>query len=75
MSKRPLALGQQRLYQIVGGPPTGFAAGAFEPRPVIRVPRADVGALTAGTVEPAIFPPECMDVRLTLVGTEELVDG
>lgn len=75
MSKPPLALGQQRLCQIVEGPPTGFAAGAFKPRPVvIGAPRADVGALTAGTVGPAIFPLECMDVRLTLFGTEELVD-
>jgi len=30
-------------------------------------------ALTAGTLEGTIFPPQRMDVRLTLVDVEELV--
>ena len=50
--------------------PVAFAAGAI----VVRPPRINVLALTPGTLEGPIFPPECVDVRLALFGTEELME-
>jgi hypothetical protein len=47
-----------------------FAAGAI----VVRAPWIDVLALAPGTLEWAIFPPQRMDIGLTLVNVEELVD-
>ena len=41
---------------------------------MVRAPRADVVAVTPGTVEQAAFPPEYRDVGMTLFGAEELVD-
>jgi len=41
---------------------------------MVGSPRPDVVALTAGTLEGPIFPPECMDVCLALCETEEVVD-
>jgi len=41
---------------------------------VVRPPRTDVVALTARTLEWAIFPPQRMDIGLTRVGVEELVE-
>jgi hypothetical protein len=50
------------------------AAVAFETRPiVVRAPGAEGVAVTAGTVERTLLPPERMDVRLTLLGVKELV--
>jgi hypothetical protein len=52
-----------------------FTAVAFQTRlVVVRTPRADVVALTAGTLEGAIFPPQRMDIGLTRFGVEEVVE-
>ena len=52
-----------------------FAAVAFQARlGVVGAPRTDVVALTARTLEWAIFPPQHMDIGLTRVGVEELVE-
>jgi hypothetical protein len=50
--------------------PVTFTPGSV----VIRPPRIDVLALAPGTLEGTIFPPQRMDVGLTLVDVEELVD-
>jgi hypothetical protein len=50
--------------------PVTFTPGSV----VIRPPRIDVLALAPGTLEGPIFPPQRMDVSLTLVDVEELVD-
>ena len=66
---------EQRLGQIVAGALTAVAPIAFASRPVVvRAPRVDVVALAPGTLEGAIFPPQRMDVGLTLVDVEEWVD-
>ena len=49
--------------------PGAFAAGSV----VIRPPRIDVLALAPGTLQGPIFPPQRMDIGLTLVDIEELV--
>ena len=49
--------------------PVPFTPGAI----VVRPPRIDISALAPGTLEGTIFPPQRMDVRLTLVDVEELV--
>jgi hypothetical protein len=52
-----------------------FIAIAFQARlVVVRPPRTDVVALTAGTLEGAIFPPQRMEIGLTRFGVEELVE-
>ena len=50
--------------------PVPFTPGAR----VVRPPRIDISALASGTLEGTIFPPQRMDVSLTLVDVEELVD-
>jgi hypothetical protein len=73
--ERPPALGQQRVGEVIEGAPTAVAPVTFQPWPiVVRAPRTNVWALAPGTVERAIFPPQRLDVGLTLCGTEELVD-
>ena len=75
MSQRPLALGQQRMGEVVEGTPTAVAPVALDPWTVVVIaPGADIVALAAGTLEPAVFPPECMDVGVAGVGVEELVE-
>src|SRR4030095_15565126 len=52
-----------------------FTAVALQSRlVVVRPPRTNVVALTAGTLEWAIFPPQRMDIGLTRFGVEELVE-
>ena len=75
MRQRPLALMEHSVGEIVEGAlaavtPVAFAAGAV----VVRPPRIDVLALAPGTLQGTIFPPQRMDVGLTLVDIEELVD-
>jgi hypothetical protein len=41
---------------------------------VVRAPWIDIATLASGTLQRAIFPPQCVDVGLTLFGTEKLVD-
>ena len=50
--------------------PVPFTPGAI----VILPPRIHIPALAPGTLEGTIFPPQRMDVGLTLVNVEELVD-
>jgi hypothetical protein len=66
---------EERIGQVVEGAlaavtPGAFAAGAV----VVRAPGIDVLALAPGTLEWTIFPPQRMDIALTLVNVEELVD-
>jgi len=66
---------EQGLGEVVEGAlatvtPVAFAPGAV----VVRPPRIDVLALAPGTLEWAIFPPQRMDVVVTLFGVEEVVD-
>jgi hypothetical protein len=66
---------EERIGQVIEGAfaavtPVAFAAGAV----VVRAPWIDVLALASGTLEWAIFPPQRMDIVLTLVNVEELVD-
>ncbi len=75
MRQRPLALGQQRVREVVEGAPTAVAPVTFQSWSiVVRAPGPNVVALTPGTVEQTIFPPQCMHIRLTLIGVEELMD-
>src|SRR5712692_9119080 len=74
MRQRPLALGQQRVSEVVAGAPTAVAPVTFQSWSlVVRAPGPNVVALTPGTVERTIFPPQCVDVRVTLIGVEELM--
>jgi hypothetical protein len=73
----PLALVQQGRGEVVDveGALAALAPVAFAPRPVVVcTPGINVLALTPGTLKPTIFPPEGVNVRLALFGTEELVD-
>lgn len=59
MRKRPLALGEQRVGEVIEGTPTAVTPVAFQPwRIVLRAPGTDVVALATGTLERAIFPPQ-----------------
>ena len=41
---------------------------------MIAAPRIDIVAVTPGTVERAILPPERMDIPVAGIGVEELVE-
>jgi hypothetical protein len=63
------------MGQIVEGPLAAVAPVALAPRAVVvRAPGIDVLALAPGALERAFFPPQRMDVGLTVFGVEELVD-
>src|SRR5215468_5256185 len=73
---RALAAIQECAREVIEGALAAllFAAVAFQSRlVVVRAPGTDVVALTAGTLEWAIFPPQRMDIRLTRFSVEELV--
>jgi len=75
VSQRPLALGQQRVDEVVAGTPTAVTPKPFPSWPVIVcAPRADRAALATGTLERAILPAQRMDVGLALFGTEGLME-
>src|SRR5262245_5996083 len=77
MHQRTLAAIQQRASEVIEGALAVFffTAVAFQTRlVVVRTPRADVVALTAGALEGAIFPPQRMDIGLTRFGVEEVVE-
>jgi len=66
---------EQRIGEIVEGALAAVTPGAFTPRSVVVItPGVDVLALAPGTLKRTIFPPQCMDVGLTLVDVEKLVD-
>jgi hypothetical protein len=72
--QRPLTLGQQRVREVIEGAPTAVAPVAFQPWPImVSAPGTEVVAVTAGTLERAIFPPEHMEIGLAGIGIEELV--
>jgi hypothetical protein len=63
------------MGQIIEGPLAAVAPVALAPRAVVvRAPGIDIGALAPGTLERAFFPPEHMDIGLTVFGVEELVN-
>ena len=63
------------MGQIIEGPLAAVAPVALAPRAVVvRAPRIDVVALAPRTLKGAFFPPERVDVGLTVFGAEELVD-
>ena len=73
--ERPLALGQQRVGEVIEGAPTAVAPITFQPWPImVGAPGTNSWAVTPGTVERAIVPPQRMDVSLAWFGTEALVD-
>jgi hypothetical protein len=72
-----LAAVQERSREVIEGALAvlRFTAVAFQSRlVVIRPPGTNVVALTSGALQGPIFPPERMDIDVTLVGIEELVD-
>ena len=74
MPQRPLALGKQRLGEVIKGAPTAVTPVALAPRPIVLgPPGANLEALTPGTLERTLFPSECMDIRLALFEAEEVV--
>ncbi len=76
MHQRALATIQQRAGEVIEGAVAVllFTAVAFQSRlVVVRALRTDVVALTPGTLEWAIVPPQRMDIGLTCFGVEELV--
>ena len=63
------------MSQIIEGALAAVAPGALAPRAVVvRAPGIDVLALAPRTLERTIFPPERMDVGVTVFGVEELVE-
>jgi hypothetical protein len=73
--QRPPTLVEQGMSEVVEGALAAITPVAFTPGSlVVRPPWIDVVALASGTLEGTIFPPQRMDVSLTLVGVEELVD-
>src|SRR4030095_467081 len=72
---RPPALVEQGMGEVVEGPLAAVAPVALTPRAVVvRPPGIDVLALAPRTRKRAFFPPERVDVGLTVFGVEELVD-
>jgi hypothetical protein len=66
---------EQGMGQIVEGPLAAVAPVALASRSVVvRPPGIDVLALAPRILERTIFPPERMDIGLTVFGVEELVD-
>ena len=77
MRHRALAAIQERTREVIEGALAALllTAVAFQARlGVVGAPGTDVVALTAGTLEGPIFPPECMDICLALCETAEVVD-
>ena len=70
----PVRSGSKALYSpSVNLSATEVAPVALASRSiVVRPPGSDVLALAPGTLERTIFPPERMDVGVTLIGVEEL---
>jgi len=66
---------EQGVGQVIEGAfaavkPVAFGAGAV----VVCPPRINVLALAPGTLKGPLFPPQRMDVGVTVFGVEELVD-
>ena len=66
---------EQGSGEVVEGALAAVTSVAFTPGAiVVRPPRINILALAPGTLEGTIFPPQRMDVGLTLVDVEELVN-
>ena len=66
---------EESVGEVVEGTLAAVAPVALAPGAVVvRPPGIDILALAPGTLEWTLFPPERMDVGLTLFGIEELVD-
>jgi len=64
-----------RIGEIVESALAAVAPVAFAPRSVVVLPsRIDVLALAPGTLEGPLFPSQRVDVGMTLIGVEELVE-
>jgi hypothetical protein len=75
VDKRPLALGEQCVGEVVEGAPTAVAPVAFDPWPVVVIaPRTDVLTLATGTLEQAICPPKRMEIGVAGIDVEALVE-
>ena len=69
-----LAPMQQGRSEVVEGALAPMAPVAFAPGAVlVCAPLSNVAALASRTLQRTIFPPERTDVRLALLGVEELV--
>ena len=63
------------MGEVVEGAVAAVAPVAQTPGSIVVLPpRIDVLALASGTLEWALFPPQRMDIGVTLVDVEELVD-
>ena len=63
------------MGQIIEGPLAAVAPVALAPGAVVvRAPGIDIATLAPGTLQRAIFPPQCVEVGLTLFCAEKLVD-
>jgi hypothetical protein len=66
---------QQGRGEVVEGALAVLAPVALTPGPVVVLaPRIDLVTVAPGTLESAIFPPQGVDVGLTVFSAEELVD-
>jgi hypothetical protein len=66
---------EQGMGQIIEGPLAAVAPVALAPRAVVVLPPGiDILALAPRTLERTLFPPQRMDVGLTVFSVEELVD-
>jgi hypothetical protein len=75
VGQRPLALVQQRMGEVIESALAAVAPGAFAPGSVVVLPpRIDVLALAPGTLEGPLFLSQRVDVGMTLIGVEELVE-
>jgi hypothetical protein len=69
------ALVEQGMGEVVEGTLAAIAPVALAARAVvIDTPGIDVLALAPGTLERAFFPPQRVNVGLTVFGVEELVE-
>jgi hypothetical protein len=70
----PCALMQQGRGAVVEGALAALAPVALAPGPVVVLaPRIALVTVASGTLERAIFPPQCVDIGLTVFSAEELV--
>src|ERR671924_445551 len=75
VGQRSRALVQQGRGEVVEGALPALAPVALTPGPVVVLaPRIDIVTVAPGTLEGAIFPPQGVNVSLTVFGAEELVD-
>ena len=73
--QRALALVKQCMGEVVEGPLAAVTPVALTPWPIVVVPpRIDLQTLAPGALEGPLFPAQRMDVGVTLVDVEELMD-